>query len=67
MSNFPEVGYTPANLRYLIELKGITQKEAAKICGTSDINFRRWLMPVDAPNHRDMPMQKWNDLLKALV
>jgi hypothetical protein len=63
MSNFPEIGYTPANLRRLIELKGITQKEASLICGTSDINLRRWLMPLDAPNHRDMPLSKWNILL----
>jgi hypothetical protein len=64
MSNFPEIGYTPANLRYLIEeVKGITQKEAALICGTSDTNLRRWLMPVDSPNHRDMPLPKWNLLL----
>jgi hypothetical protein len=66
MSNFPEIGYTPANLRYLIEeVKKLTQKETALILDVSEIQVRRWLMPIDAPNHRDMPLKKWMQILAA--
>ena len=62
MSNFPEIGYTPANLRFLIESKGWTQKEAAQKIGVADITLRQWLMAVDVKSHRDMPLKKWNEL-----
>ena len=62
MSNFPEIGYTPANLRFLIESKGWTQKEAAQKLGVADITLRQWLMAVDVKSHRDMPLKKWNEL-----
>lgn len=65
MSNFPGVGYTPTNLRHLIESKGWTQKQTAEILGTAESSIRRWLMPVDAPSHRDMPLKQWLKLLAA--
>lgn len=65
MSNFPETGYTPANLRFLIESKGWTQKQAAAIADTTEVSVRRWLMPIDTESHRDMPLKKWIELLAA--
>lgn len=65
MSNFPETGYTPANLRFLIESKGWTQKQAAAIAGTTEVSVRRWLMPIDTESHRDMTLKKWIELLAA--
>ena len=62
MSDYPEVGYTPANLRFCIESKGWTQKEAAQKIGVADITLRQWLMAVDVKSHRDMPLKKWNEL-----
>ena len=66
MSNFPETGYTPLNLRFLIESKGWTQKQAAAIIGTTEVSIRRWLMPLDTDSHRDMPLKKWTQLLASL-
>jgi len=62
MPNFPETGYTPANLRFLIESKGWTQKEAAQKLGVADVTLRQWLMAVDVKSHRDMPLPKWIEL-----
>ena len=62
MSDYPEIGYTPANLRFLIESKGWTQKEAAKLLGVANITLRQWLMAVDVKSHRDMPLKKWIEL-----
>lgn len=66
MSNFPETGYTPLNLRFLIESKGWTQKQAAAIIGTTEVSIRRWLMPLDTDSHRDMSLKKWTQLLASL-
>ncbi|WP_297925771.1 hypothetical protein [uncultured Agitococcus sp.] len=66
MSNFPETGYTPLNLRFLIESKGWTQKQAAAIIGTTEVSIRRWLMTLDTDSHRDMPLKKWTQLLASL-
>lgn len=62
MSDYLEVGYTPANLRFLIDSKGWTQKEAAQKLGVADITLRQWIMAVDVKSHRDMPLKKWNEL-----
>lgn len=62
---FPEVGYTPANLRHLIESKGWTQKEVAALLGVADITVRQWLMALDVKSHRDMPLKQWQKLLAA--
>jgi len=62
---FPEIGYTPANLRFLIESKGCTQKEVAALLGVADITVRQWLMALDVKSHRDMPLKQWQKLLAA--
>lgn len=63
MSNFPEVGYTPANLRYLIESKKWTQLQVSEILGVDISTVRRWLMPIGAKSRRDMPHETWIQLL----
>lgn len=64
MSNFPEVGYTPANLRFLIESNGWTQAQTAALLGVADNTLRQWLIPVDLKSHRDMPHKMWVKLLE---
>ena len=66
--NLPEAGYTPANLRALIEARGWTQKQAAEACGVSARVVRNWLLEyIDSPNHRDMPLRVWRKLMEAPV
>ena len=64
----PEAGYTPASLRALIEARGWTQKQAAEFCGVAGRTVRNWLVEdIDSPNHRDMPLRSWRDLLNTPV
>jgi len=66
MPNFPEVGYTPTNLRHLIETNNLTQANAAAICLVDDSTVRRWLMPLGTSSRRDMPHETWTDLLEVI-
>lgn len=59
MSNFPEVGYTPANLRFLLESKGWTQKQFAEKMGVTLLTVARWVADISVKNHRDMSHQQW--------
>lgn len=64
MSNFPEVGYTPANLRFLIESKGWTQKQFAHKIGKAERTVRQWLnTDLLSRNHADMPHYLWIEAL----
>lgn len=63
MPNFPEIGYTPANLRFLLESKGWTQKVFAEKMGVTPLTVARWVADISVKNHRDMPHKDW---LKAL-
>lgn len=60
MSNFPEVGYTPENLRYLIKLKGLTQMQVAELMTVNHSTVARWLN-----GSTTMPHEKWLKLLAA--
>lgn len=62
---FPEAGYTPANLRHLIESNDWTQAQAAALAGVSPQTMRRWLAPVGTPSRADMPHEKWLALLQS--
>jgi len=64
MSNFPEVGYTPANLRFLLESKGWTQKQFAEKIGVNIRTVGKWVADVSVKNHRDMPLEQWMAALK---
>lgn len=62
--NLPEAGYTPANLRALIEARGWTQKQAAEACGVTERTVRKWLVEdITSDNHRDCPLKSWRKLL----
>jgi len=64
--SFPEVGYTPLNLRFLIESKGWTQAKIGELLGVNESTVRRWLMPIGTSSRRDMPHEKWTQLLALL-
>lgn len=62
-----EVGYTPTNLRLVIEKLGVTQAKAAELCGVKERTLRQWLVKdLESGGHRDMPLKKWNVLLDVL-
>lgn len=60
---FPEIGYTPANLRYLIDLLQLNQRETAQYLGVSLKTVQMWLAETDKVSHRDMPLHQWRKLL----
>ncbi|HNC04183.1 MAG TPA: helix-turn-helix transcriptional regulator [Agitococcus sp.] len=60
MSNFPEIGYTPENLKHLIKLKGLTQMQVAVLMGVNHSTVARWLN-----GSVTMPHEKWLKLLAA--
>lgn len=67
MSNFPEIGYTPANLRFLLESKGWTQKQFAEKIGKAERTVRQWLnSDLSSRNHTDMPHSLWLEALKLV-
>lgn len=63
---YPEIGYTPANLRHLLGVLGMTQAAAAQYLGVSDRTMRMWLAETDKASHADMPLLQWRKL-SALV
>lgn len=65
-NNLPEAGYTPANLRAVIQAAGITQAAAAALIGANERTMRKWLAPLGSPSHRDMPLEKWLALLDRM-
>ena len=66
MSHFPDVGYTPDNLRHLLGELNLTQREVAEKLGVQLRAVQRWAAAVDLPTHADMPLKKWNELLNFL-
>lgn len=60
---FPEIGYTPANLTALLHNAGLNFGQAADLFGVSYRTFQNWTYGLDNKNHRDMPLQKWLELL----
>lgn len=65
MINFPETGYTPANLRALLASAGLTQQAAADLLGVDSRTVRKWAADTDNASHRDMPLMQWRALMKA--
>lgn len=63
MNDYPEIGYTPANLRHFIAQNGLLQREVASILGVSDNAVRKWLAETDKTSHCDMPLEQWRKLL----
>ena len=64
--SLPEAGYTPANLRAVIQSAGITQAAAAALIGANERTIRKWMAPLESPSHRDMPLEKWIVLIDRL-
>jgi transcriptional regulator with XRE-family HTH domain len=64
-TDFPEAGYTPANLRALLASAGLTQQAAANLIGVDGRTVRKWLADIDAPSHRDMPLKAWRKLING--
>lgn len=62
---FPEAGYTPANLRALMQQSGLTQAAVAERLSVSPRTVARWLAPVDG-NRADMPLTLWLVLLASV-
>lgn len=63
---FPDVGYTPDNLRHLLHKLNLNQREVADKLGVQTRAVQRWIAPVNLPTHADMPLKKWNELLGSL-
>ena len=64
--DFPEVGYTPANLRLLLKRAKITQHRAATMLGVKERTVNSWCAPIDRAQHTDMPTKKWAELQNIL-
>lgn len=64
--DFPEVGYTPANLRLLLKRANITQHRAATMLGVKERTVNSWCAPIDRAQHTDMPTKKWAELQNIL-
>lgn len=63
MTDFPEAGYTPANLRALLSSAGITQQAAGQLLGVDGRTVRKWCADLETSSHRDMPLSQWLRLL----
>lgn len=64
--DFPEVGYTPANLRLLLKRTHTTQQRAAALLGVHERTVNSWCSALDKPQHTDMPSKKWVELQNIL-
>ena len=62
----PESGYTPANLRAILDSSGMTQSAAAAMLGVDTRTVRKWLAEMGTATHRDMPLSQWMRLLDAI-
>jgi hypothetical protein len=65
--NFPEAGYTPANLRALLDNAGLTQSAAGEILSVSVRTVAGWVVPVDVKGHHDMPLRLWLQLMQTVA
>lgn len=66
MPDIPEAGYTPANLRALLQSAGITQQSAAQMLGVDQRTVRKWCAELETASHRDMPLWQWRELCEQL-
>lgn len=58
-----QIGYTPNNLKKLIEVSGLSQKSFYEHLGKSRNAFGRYLLPVDDVNHVTMKHKDWETVL----
>ncbi len=64
---FWQLGYTPNNLRLLIEQTRLSQSEFAKKYGYSLSTLQNWISPLDSKRHRDMPLNDWFILVDKIL
>lgn len=66
MTDYPETGYTPANLRHLRGIHGLTQTEVGRRTDTALRTVQNWEADVHSKDHSGMPHRKWVKLLESL-
>lgn len=68
MSDKFELGYTPKNLRIIIDhlnLRNLNNQQIAEKIGASSYStLRNWASDADQPRHRNMPVEKWQKVLE---
>lgn len=64
---FPETGYTPANLRALLNQRRLTREDAARLLGVKVRAVHRWCADPGTPSHRDMSLQAFQTLLEIAM
>lgn len=62
-----ELGYTPENLRRLLDQNDLSQKEAREIIAKSRNTFNRYLYDVSNHNHVTMTHADWLKLLDYII
>jgi hypothetical protein len=60
---FPQVGYTPQNLKFFMGFAGLSATEISKICGVEYPSVLKWRTDLGKENHRAMPYRKWKLLM----
>lgn len=60
----PELGYTPENLRKLLEQNNLSHQELRAVIGKARNTFGRYICDVDNPNHVTMSHEHWLQLLE---
>lgn len=60
--DFPDVGYTPNNLRFILNKASLTQRECAALLGVAPRTVQYWCAPIGVQYHTDMPTEKWEEL-----
>lgn len=61
---YPDIGYTPDNLKFFLSFRRISRRKAANILGVSVRTVDKWCLPLNSKDHRDMPLIKWQELIK---
>ena len=65
--DFPETGYTPANLRAIQRETGLRREAIAMLCGKSLRAIQSYCMEIrESDNAKDMPSKTWAELLRNL-
>lgn len=64
--DLPDMGYTPDNLRAVLQELGWTQQACADRLGVHITTVQNWIAPLDRPRRTDMPIAKWQELVHIL-
>lgn len=61
-----EFGYTPNNLRAVMNEHGLTAKKLADMFDVHPKSAARWLIPAGKASHRPMNHEHWCKLLETV-